>query len=43
MVLSTRAYDPLFYSIHAYIDYIFMLWQEKHPGISELQVWYISI
>ena len=27
---STAAYDPIFYSFHAYIDYVFEAWMEQH-------------
>ena len=33
MATSSAAYDPLFYSIHAFIDYLFDQWQEKHRDV----------
>ena len=31
MATSACAYDPLFYPLHAYIDYLFAQWQRRNP------------
>ena len=31
LATSACAYDPLFYPLHAYIDYLFSQWQQQNP------------
>lgn len=33
MATSASPYDPLFYPLHAYIDYLFTQWQANHPNV----------
>nr|XP_039253790.1 uncharacterized protein LOC120330882 isoform X1 [Styela clava] len=37
MATSMKAYDPLFYTVHAFVDYLFLTWQKMHPGNEELK------
>ncbi len=34
-VIGTAAYDPLFWSHHSFVEYLFCQWQDAHPGAVE--------